>query len=132
MRYFSWLRRKIGREGPTASPRRRKAKAQPTARVRLRLEALEDRCVPSTLTVTSSADDVTDNHTLRYAVANAQSGDTILLTAAIKDPIVLTNGELLLSQDVTIESVPAQTPMISGDNLSRIFEVASGARVTLA
>src|SRR5262245_38700383 len=40
---------------------------------RPRLLVLEDRVVLSTLTVTSSADDVTQNHTLRYAVANAQS-----------------------------------------------------------
>src|SRR5262245_10908924 len=88
------------------------------ARVRL---ALEDRCVPSTLTVTSSGDDVTVPHTLRYAVAHAQSGDTILLTAAIQAPIVLTHGELVVNQNVTIESVPAQTPTISGDAMSRIF-----------
>src|SRR5437870_4436087 len=74
-----------------------------------------------TLAVTSSADDVTQNHTLRYAVAHAQNGDTILLTAAIKDPIVLTQGELIVSQNVTILSVPAQTPTISGNGISRVF-----------
>jgi hypothetical protein len=93
---------------------------------------LEDRVVLSTLTVTSSADDVTQNHTLRYAVAHAQSGDTILLTAAVKDPIVLTQGELVLSQDVTIQSVPSRTPTISGGKNSRIFEIAVGASVTLS
>src|SRR5215467_14168437 len=72
---------------------------------RPRLEMLEDRCVPSTLTVTSSADNLNQNHTLRYAVAHAQSGDIILLTAAVKAPIVLTQGELVLSKNVTIESV---------------------------
>src|SRR5262245_56439227 len=77
---------------------------------RPRLLVLEDRVALSTLTVTSSADDVTQNHTLRYAVAHAQNGDTIQLTAAVKDPIVLTQGELVLSNDVTITSVPSRTP----------------------
>ena len=76
------------------------------------------------LTVTSSADIATQAGTLRYAVAHAQSGDTIQLTAAIHAPIVLTLGELVLSKNVTIESVAPSTPTISGDGLSRIFEVA--------
>jgi len=92
---------------------------------------LEDRLVPSTLTVTSSADDITQKHTLRYAVAHAQSGDTIQLTAAIKSPIVLTHGELVLNNSVTILSVPSRTPTISGDGISRVFEIAPGANVSL-
>lgn len=95
------------------------------------MAVLEDRCVLSTLTVTSSADDGSQNHTLRYAVAHAQSGDTILLTAAVKGPIVLTEGELILSRDVTIESVPSRTPTISGGGSSRVFEVAAGTDVSL-
>jgi hypothetical protein len=95
------------------------------------LEVLEDRCVPSTLTVTRSADDVTQNHTLRYAVVHARSGDTIQITAAVKAPIVLTHGELILSQNVTIASVPASTPTISGDAISRVFEISTGANVSL-
>jgi hypothetical protein len=86
----------------------------------------------STLTVTSSGDDGTQRGTLPYAVAHAQSGDTILLTDAVKNPIVLTHGELVLSQDVTITSVPSRTPTISGDGQSRIFEIAAGASVTLS
>jgi hypothetical protein len=116
--------------------KRRPQRAGPTRRrltgTRITLEVLEDRCVPSTLTVTSSADDVTQKGTLRYAVANAQDGDTIQLTAAIKDSIVLTQGELVVSHDVTIRSVPARTPTISGGGLSRIFEIGPGAQVTLS
>jgi hypothetical protein len=132
MRLFSWLREQAGAKGPAQAALSRRSKNRPTARARPRLELLEDRCVPSTLAVTSCGDDATDKHTLRYAVANAQSGDTILLTAAVKNPIVLTNGELILSQNVTIEGVPARTPTISGGNLSRVFEVAPGASVILS
>jgi len=128
MKARSWIRNLFTgkRPGPFNRPIRKKP-----LRARLALEALEDRCVPSTLKVTSSADDVTVNHTLRYAVAHAQSGDTILLTEAITAPIVLTHGELVLSQSVTIKSVPTQTPTISGNGMSRIFEISAGASVVL-
>jgi hypothetical protein len=76
----SWIRNLFAR--PVIRPFRKTAfRARPT------LEVLEDRWVPSTLTVTKSGDDVTQNHTLRYAVAHAQSGDTIQITAAVKDPL---------------------------------------------
>jgi predicted outer membrane repeat protein len=124
MKTHSWIRNLFAR--PVTRPfRKAPCRARPT------LESLEDRCVPSTLTVTKSGDDVTDHHTLRYAVAHAQSGDTIQITAAVKDPIVLINGELVVSQNVTIESVPSRTPTISGDGISRVFEIAAGANVTL-
>jgi hypothetical protein len=120
----SWTRNLFAR--PATRPiRKRPHRASPA------LEALEDRCVPSTLTVTSSADDVTQNHTLRYAVAHAKNGDTIQITAEVKDAIVLTHGELLVSQDVTIQSVAARTPTISGNGVSRVFEIAAGANVAL-
>jgi hypothetical protein len=106
------------------SPQRRQA--------RLRLEALEDRCVLSTLTVTNNADDITLKGTLRYAVANAASGDRILITPAVKGDIVLTHGELLLDKDLTIEMAGNKQATISGNEASRVFEIASNARVTLS
>jgi predicted outer membrane repeat protein len=96
------------------------------------LEGLEDRLTPSTLPVTSIADNVNQPGTLRYDVAHAQSGDTILLTGAVKSGIVLTQGELLLNQHVTITTAGNHQIMISGDGLSRVFEVASGAKVSLS
>ena len=92
---------------------------------------MEDRCLLSTLTVTSNSDDGSDKHSLRYAVAHAQDGDKIQLTAAVKGDIVLTHGELILNHDVTIQSVPSRTPTISGDGQSRVFEVAPSAHVKL-
>src|SRR5206468_4819367 len=90
-----------------------------------RVEALGDRCLPSTLTVTSSADDM-QPHTLRYAVAHAQSGDTVLLTSAIKAPIVLTHGELLLTQNITIEHVANIQTTVCAAALSTDLDLASG------
>jgi hypothetical protein len=96
------------------------------------LLVLEDRLTPSTLPVTSVADNVNQPGTLRYDVAHAHSGDTILLTGAVQSGIVLTQGELLLKQNVTITSAGNHHIQISGDGLSRVFEVASGAQVSLS
>ena len=100
--------------------------------IRPRLEGLEDRCVPSTLTVTSSADNGSVG-TLRWAVGVADASttpDTINIETT--QPIVLTQGQLLLSASMTIEAA-AGTATISGDGLSRVFEVevAPLASVTL-
>src|SRR5262245_28710570 len=51
------------------------AKRTRPPRIALRLEALEDRTVPSTLTATSAAD--SGPGSLRAEIAAAQSGDTI-------------------------------------------------------
>jgi predicted outer membrane repeat protein len=97
--------------------------------------------VPSTLLVThdlnvhAAADPTATHGTLEWAVANAQNGDTILLTADVeRTGITLTQGELILTQqNLTIEAAAGQPPVtISGDNLSRVFELAPGAQVTLS
>jgi hypothetical protein len=101
---------------------------------RPRLEALEDRYVPSTLFVNNSADNVLLPGTLRYAVAHASNGDTIailpLATAPVGEHILLRYGELYLNHNVTIEALGPQAT-IDGAQLSRVFEVAPGAQVKL-
>jgi hypothetical protein len=98
------------------------------------VEALEERWVPSSLwTVTSSADDVNQVGTLRWAVAQAHDLDTIEI---FSDPgsvrfIGLTHGELILNHSVTIETAPDSQVIISGQNLSRIFEIGREAYVNL-
>jgi predicted outer membrane repeat protein len=88
------------------------------------LETLEDRCTPSTLNVTSNADNGA-SHTLRWAVARARTGDTIdILTT---QPIVLTQGELYLNKNLTIEAPAGSPATISGNHISRAFEIATGA-----
>ncbi|HEY2840503.1 MAG TPA: hypothetical protein VGJ26_15205, partial [Pirellulales bacterium] len=98
------------------------------------IEYLESRSMLSAIPVTSAVDDVSQRGTLRYAVAHAQSGDTILLAAALQSTgITLTQGELLLSQTgLTIKSAGNASVTISGNSISRVFEVAGGADVTLS
>jgi predicted outer membrane repeat protein len=115
-------------------PGRRPAGANPARRrgFRPRLEALEDRLVPTHWTVSSPADNINQPNTLRYAVAQAKSGDTIDIQTA--QTIVLTHGELVLAHDLTIDFAgfsAGHQATISGDFLSRVFEVAPAAHVNL-
>jgi hypothetical protein len=97
------------------------------------LECLEDRITPSNAFVTTTIDDVTVPGTLRYAVANAQNGDTIVLkTNLLNGPIVLTGGELVLNHDLTLRTSGSGLETISGGGTSRVFEIEPGAHVSLS
>src|SRR5262249_51638580 len=106
-------------------------------RFRPRLEALEDRWLPSTLTVTSLLDDGSSG-TLRAEIAAAASGDTI--NFALPPPpagqttqtITLNGNELLINKNLTIQGPGAAQVAISAKNLSRVFEVAANTQVNLA
>ncbi len=71
---------------------------------------------------------------LRDAIsqANAMAGaDVINFTGsifkdAVPDLITLTSGQLLLNSDITIKGTGASKLSISGNNTSRVFEIASG------
>src|SRR6516225_426499 len=92
------------------------------------LEALEDRCVPSTLKVTTTAD--SGPGSLRYEIAVARSGDRINFDNSLGGTIVLSSGELVISKNLTING-PSDfksgffplTIASQPQNGSRIFEV---------
>jgi hypothetical protein len=99
---------------------------------------------PGTIyTVTSAADDAvgvscaatpSQCNTLRDAVFSASSGsDSITFSALFNSPqtITLTGGEILISHSVTITGPGANLLAISGNQVSRIFRVASGTVLTL-
>jgi hypothetical protein len=122
----SALSRRYRRRPAGASPPRHRA-------FRPGLEALEDRLVPTTWPVINPADNGAAN-TLRWAVAqaNKNNGDAIDIQTA--QPIVLTQGELLLTRNVVIfgpPNAPYGLATISGGNRSRVFEVAPTASVDL-
>jgi predicted outer membrane repeat protein len=94
------------------------------------LECLEARCVPSTVYVTSPLDNG-GRGTLRYEIAHAANGDTIEMSPTLTAPIVLSQGELLLKKNLTIEGQASQPETISGNSSSRVFEVAGNHKVTL-
>jgi hypothetical protein len=82
---------------------------------------------PATITVTNSDD--AGPGTLRQAIADSASGDTIII-ANIGGAIALTNGELLITNDLTIAAADADIAIDAGGN-SRVLEIAAGNNVTL-
>jgi hypothetical protein len=117
--WFSWLRNRKRNESSCRRPT-----------YRPRLEALEDRWVPSRLTVTNNLDSGAGS--LRAEIAAAHYGDTIVFAPSLDgQTITLTSGELLLKKNLTIAGPGADQLTISGNNASRVFEVARGT-VTLS
>jgi predicted outer membrane repeat protein len=95
-----------------------------------RLEALEPRDVPSTLTVTNPFD--SGPGSLRYEIAQATTKDTIVFAPSlVGQTIGLTSGELDITQNLSIQGPGADQLTISGDLLSRVFEVGPNARLAL-
>ena len=96
-----------------------------------RVDLMEDRTLLSTLTVTNNNDSGTGS--LRAAIAAAQSGDTIDFSSKLDGKtITLTSGELLITDSVTIDGPGANQLAVSGNNASRVFEVAAGQNVTIS
>jgi hypothetical protein len=110
---------------------RRASLCKPAPRFRPRLENLEGRDVPSTLTVTNNLD--SGSGSLRADIAAARSGDTIAFANGLNGrTITLTSGELDITRNLTIQGPGAGQLTISGDSLSRVFEIEKKMKVTLS
>jgi hypothetical protein len=129
----TWLQA-ITRKTTTGAPTRRGAKRTRPRRAVLGIEALEDRTVPSTLTVTNSLDTgVMGDGSLRGEIAAAAGGDTINFDPSLAgQTIALTRGELAIAKSLDIEGLGADQLTISGNSASRVFDVSAGVTVTLA
>jgi hypothetical protein len=129
MFFSSWLRNR------TTTPRANRAAAlrQRPTRFRPALEMLEDRLVPSTLTVTNTLDSGAGSLRAAIAIANAaKTSDTIVFASSLNgQTITLTSGELLITSDVTIAGPGKDKLTISGDNASRVFELSNKAKTHL-
>ena len=114
--------------------RRRTTHRDPVLRrrgFRPRLEGLEDRTLLSTVTVTNNDD--SGPGSLRAAIAAASSGETINFAPSLRgQTITLTSGELDITQGLDIEGLGADQLSVSGNNSSRVFEVAAGLNVTIS
>ena len=85
----------------------------------------------STLTVTNTDD--SGSGSLRQAIADASSGDTIKFAHNLRgQTITLTSGELEISQGITIDGPGADELAVSGDDSSRVFQIDPGADVTIS
>jgi hypothetical protein len=133
MSFSLWLRNRT-----STRPRLGRAQHRPAApRFRPRLEALEGRWLPSTLTVTSNMD--SGPGSLRAEIAAAKSGDTIVFASSLNGKtIALTRGgELSITKGLTIKGPGAGQLTVSGPNtfssqLFRVFEVNASQPVVLS
>ncbi len=123
MSFFARLRFRVANLGYSKSRltqyRRDRSRWMP------RLESLEDRTQPSTLTVTNLND--SGMGSLRAAIAEANNnGDTIDFASSVRGTITLTSAELLISDSVTIKGPGDNVLSISGGGSNRVFEIAAG------
>jgi hypothetical protein len=93
-----------------------------------RVMLLEDRTLPSTFTVVNLND--SGPGSLRAGLASGD--DTIDFAHKLKGTITLTSGELPISNSVTINGPGADKLSVSGNNASRVFEIAAGFDVTIS
>jgi hypothetical protein len=137
MLFSSLIKRWRWYSGPDRQGHRRRRRLPPRGLAQSRhgvpeLEPLEDRTVPSTLTITSAADDGSAG-TLRVVLGSAQSGDAIRFAHQLRGhTITLTQGQLVVNQNVDVEGPGADKLTISGNAAGRIFDIGSGATVTIA
>src|SRR5262245_36476622 len=96
-----------------------------------RLEILEDRTLPSTLTVLNTLDKGPGS--LRDAIAHAQDGDDIDFAPSLAgQTITLTSGALVIKDSVEIKGPGAQLLAISGNDTHRVFAIDEGLTVRIA
>jgi hypothetical protein len=89
-----WTRLRSEKRSDPAEHRRGHGPSRRRARVRPRLEFLEDRRLPSTLTVTNNLD--SGSGSLRADIAAAQSGDTINFDPSLNGQTITLNSELFI------------------------------------
>ena len=114
-------------KGSFPTPLRKRALA-----VRLSVERLEDRALPSTFTVLDLADSGAGS--LRQAVldANANPGhDVIQFAPGLQGTIALTSGQLAITDDLEIDGPGADRLAVSGSDASRVFKINSSVPVTI-
>jgi hypothetical protein len=87
---------------------------------RPRVEGLEERCLPSTVTNLSDH----DPGSLRDAIASTPSGGTVDFQAGLSGTIILTTSELGIAKDLTITGPGADVITVSGNRAFRVFNIA--------
>jgi hypothetical protein len=125
MSLISWLRSRTSLWSPGG-----RALQQPaTPRFWPQLEALEDRWLPSTLTVTNYLDGGPGS--LRYEIAVAKSKDTIVFAPSpVAQTITLTSGQLVINKSLSIAGPGASQLTVSGGGTSGVFDVSGYDSVT--
>src|SRR5262245_49518646 len=98
---------------------------------RLRVEALDDRCLPSTFTVTNLFDSGAGSLRAAVAAANANPGADAIDFATTGN-IALTSGQLDITASLTINGPGESALTVSGEGISRVFGIAGNPTVVIA
>src|SRR5437016_14132504 len=77
----------------------------------------------NTIAVTNSSD--SGAGTLRQALSSASNGDTIVFSVSMPATIALTNGELIITDNLVISGPGATNLAISGNSSSRVCNIAT-------
>ncbi len=134
MRLTSWLRSARSLLVPSGTeqghrPTRLAKRAPPT---RLSVEQLDDRIVPSTFTVHNLADSGAGSLRAAVTAANASPGaDVIDFAPGLRGTILLTGGELGITDDLRIDGPGAGGLAVSGSDVSRVFRIGSGVAASI-
>jgi hypothetical protein len=95
---------------------------------RPRLEILECRAVPSTVTNLNDA----GAGSLRQAIIDTPAGGTVDFQPGLRGTITLTTGELSIAEDLTIAGPGASRITISANKASRNFDITASVTVAIA
>ena len=110
--------------------RRRTRGRRAKPRAQLGLELLEDRRMLSNFVVTNTDDSGAGS--LRAALSSGSTTSVTFAPYLSGQTIVLTSGQLVINQDVSITGLGANELAISGNDSSRVFDVAGGTNVQIS
>jgi hypothetical protein len=112
---------------PFAHSRRRAARPE-RRHSRPRLEALEDRSVPSTVSNLFDS----GPGSLRQAIVDTPAAGTVDFQPGLSGTITLAGSELAISKDLTIAGPGANVITVSGNNASRVFDITGAVTVGIS
>src|SRR6266849_2354323 len=105
-------------------PRKSGRKLARANRFMPRLENLEDRTVPSTLTVLNNLDSGAGS--LRDTIGHAKNGDKIVFAASLNGQTIgLTSDELAIKTSLDIEGPGAGLLAVSGSDTFRVVNIVN-------